>query len=330
VKELTEHDEANVNRGTIVLDAVPRAPLGPREAFVVAHEKLSMLASIAPEGAFVIAAVGPDARVVDAFQILDRSALIVGRHSRCGLHLLHDAVSLRHLAVLVRSDRGRPVVHLWDLNTERPFVTEDGPCSAVVADGPVYAALGEYALWIVPARDAAGWVSNAADAFAAIPAREVIDRREPLRGVGPSIRSMKPITLPPEPLRKEVTRITLHGPPLLVGDGDAPEIGWGVLRFEFNGGKEKRHVSAERLARGLLVGRYNRCGISLEQFIRVSRVHLLLVRIDEELWAIDTASSNGVRRAGARVAAEVLADDDALDIAESVVIRWRRTKLAQA
>jgi pSer/pThr/pTyr-binding forkhead associated (FHA) protein len=62
----------------------------------------------------------------------------------------------------------------------------------------------------------------------------------------------------------------------------------------------------------------------------VSRVHLLLVRIDEELWAIDTASSNGVRRAGARVAAEVLADDDALDIAESVVIRWRRTKLAQA
>ncbi|MCU0690639.1 MAG: FHA domain-containing protein [Polyangiaceae bacterium] len=312
------------NRGTILGEAIrpARSALGPREAFLVAHEKLSMLARIAPQGAFVIAVLGPDARVLDAFQILDRTALIIGRHSRCGLVLPHDALCLRHLAVLVRSER----VHVWDLNTHQPFSTEDGPSSAVVADGPLYVSLGEYAFWIVPACSAADGSLEADEALAALPPRKVIDHRVSGRKTAPSRAQVR---MPPDPVSRSITCLTRLGPPLLVGEGDAPEIGWGVLRFEFQGQKEKRHVSAERLEQGLLVGRYNRCGISFGQCIQMSRVHMLLVRIDDELWAIDTASSNGVRRAGVRVTAEVLADDDALEMA-GLAIRWRRHKLAQA
>jgi hypothetical protein len=52
---------------------------------------------------------------------------------------------------------------------------------------------------------------------------------------------------------------------------------------------------------GILLGRYDRCdGTGLSPLAQegISRVHLLLASVDDRLYAIDTASSNGTRKAG--------------------------------
>jgi pSer/pThr/pTyr-binding forkhead associated (FHA) protein len=53
-----------------------------------------------------------------------------------------------------------------------------------------------------------------------------------------------------------------------------------------------RHLGEEDLARGVLLGRYDRC---VERFDanEISRVHLLIARVGGDLVAIDTASTNG-------------------------------------
>ena len=308
------------------LDRPTDAPFGPHEAFLIAHERLRMLASIAPKGALVIAAVSPAARVLEALLIPDRTAVIVGRHAQCGLRLPLDPVSLRHVAVLARAERGRSVAHVWDLNTHMPFLTEDGQRNcAIVVDGPACVSVGQYALWIVPAQSAANWPSGAVHAWRALPARQFVDRRAPLRPL-----PARPIAARPDRRASAITRVTSIGPPLLLGDGEAPEVGWGTLCLEVAGQRQRRHVSAERLAHGIIVGRYDRCGMVVAQCQQLSRVHVLLVRIADELWAIDTGSTNGVLRAGLTVAAEVLADEDTLTLSSDIKIQWRRDKHAQA
>jgi pSer/pThr/pTyr-binding forkhead associated (FHA) protein len=63
---------------------------------------------------------------------------------------------------------------------------------------------------------------------------------------------------------------------------------------------------------------------------KVSRVHLLLVRIGTEVWAIHTASTNGLFRGDVPVEAEVLGDSDVLRIAGDIVLRWKHTEHPEA
>src|SRR5689334_14375218 len=82
---------------------------------------------------------------------------------------------------------------------------------------------------------------------------------------------------------EHTTEITRIAPPLLLRDDDEPEVAWGVLRLERDGYRQERGVSAERLEQGILVGRYERCGLLMSsENSEVSRVHLLLVRIGTE------------------------------------------------
>jgi pSer/pThr/pTyr-binding forkhead associated (FHA) protein len=62
------------------------------------------------------------------------------------------------------------------------------------------------------------------------------------------------------------------------------------------GGCEMIQLGATAAARGVLVGRYERCATSLIRdggHDRVSRVHLLVIELDGALYALDTASTNG-------------------------------------
>src|SRR5262245_54273316 len=117
----TMHDEdtrtgeaRELNAGTLGL-TVPfsaRAhgpPLGPRDAFLIAHERLSVLTRVARGPSFAVVAVDTNAQVVASMLVGDRRALIAGRHTHCGLRLVGDSISLRHLAALVRFEEGRPV-----------------------------------------------------------------------------------------------------------------------------------------------------------------------------------------------------------------------------
>jgi hypothetical protein len=305
----------------MTVDSPARSALGPRASFLLAHERLALLAGAASEPSVVVAAVDANGQVVASFRVLDRQALIVGRHTRCGIRLPALTVSLRHLAALVRFEGARAVIHLRDLATEHPFVTEDGERSAgVIADGPLYAAIDEYALWWVPSEALAGSLSGRAEkAWNDLAPRRFLERRPP-------------VAAPKQPARLvEQSYVTHVAPPLLLGDGDGPEIAWGMLRFEAGTRKEKRWVSAERLEQGILLGRYGRCSVLLDTpEATVSRVHALLIRLGTEVWVLDAASTNGIRRGEAAVSAEVLRDTDRLALGREVTLDWERSQHAEA
>lgn len=316
------------NQGTLcalVTGPVPPAPLPPRAAFLAAHDRMRHLAEAAGEPSVVVAAVDPRGRVVDACFVPDRASLVVGRHTECGLRLAGGAVSLRHVALLARRAAERMNVHLWDLNTEQPFRTEDAEtASALVSDGPVYFAVAEYALWAVPSASLSALPERAKDAWDALPPRDFLDRRVP--EAPPPARRWPSSAPEPEagPVVTELTTVTMRAPPLLLHEDDEPEVGWGVLRLATRGRKARHLVSAERLERGVLLGRYDRCGLTIGGLDAISRVHLLVVRISDEVWAIDTASTNGVRRRGQPVTAILLADEDELELARSLSVTWTR------
>src|SRR3989449_7277 len=54
-------------------------------------------------------------------------------------------------------------------------------------------------------------------------------------------------------------------------------------------------VWSDQLERGILVGRDDRCSHGGLDEGNLSRVHLVLLSVDDEVWAIDTASTNGTR-----------------------------------
>ncbi len=305
------------------------SPLGPRPAFLAARERLGDLAEAATGPALAVAAVDSRARVVATCLVPDRTALVIGRHTECGLRLPNAAVALRQMALLARHDGERMAVHLWDLNTEQPFSTEDGATtSALVSDGPVCVSISEYTLWIIPARTLAALPAAAKDAWEALPLRHFLDRRAPTKSQPPerwpSPPAAKPTRAPPGRMMEDITHVTVHAAPLLLHEDEEPEIGWGVLRLASGRQKARHLVSAERLERGLLLGRYERCGLTIGGLDSVSRVHLLVVRIGDEVWAIDTASTNGVRRRGQAVSAVVLDAQDELELARSLSVTWTR------
>lgn len=301
----------------------PRAPgaLAARDAFLLAHPRLAVLCRSAPAPGFVLVVVDRHTQVVGAHALGVGDALVLGRHDQAGLVLPAAAISLRHLAALVRSGDGVTELRLWDLRTGVPFLTEDGePAGGVLADGPLYISLDEYALWFLPA----GFPlpGDPERAWQSLPAREFLERA-PVRPV-PSLRPH------PRVLAAEPTSVTRFTAPLLLGEGREPELGWGELRISAKGRKERRVVSAERLEQGLLLGRYERCGLVIETSDRISRVHLALLRIGLEVWAVDLASTNGVTRDGAPFSAGPLKDEDALILAREVTVEWRRTLHAEA
>ena len=309
----------------------PPGAFGPRESFIVAYDRIATLAKVARRPSVVVAAVGPYGQVIEALLVEDRRALVVGRHTRCGLRLDEKAVALRHLALLVRYDeQGTPVLHLWDLNTGQCFVTEDEQLnSAVIAEGAVYAAIGPYALWMVPSGGVAGkgWPAQAEAAWSALPPRQFLDRRTPRTLAGAPQPRLSAERQERDP---EHSIVTVLGPALFL-DGCDDEMPWGELRIELANRKQKNRVSAERLEHGVLIGRYERCGIALSDGQnKVSRVHLLMVRIAGEIWAIDTASTHGLWRDRHRVGAAVLANPDELTLGNVAIVGWRRLPLAAA
>lgn len=326
------------NRGTMAALAasdenLPAPP--PRAAFLVAYDRLAELASAARKPSFAVALVDPRARLVGAVLCEAGSPLTIGRHTKCRLQVPSSAISLRHMAGLVLAEGGAPKLQVWDLNTKLPFRAEDGQESgALSSDGPTYLSIGAYALWFLPCSPDVAWPARAGDAWTSMPPRTFVDRRAPTaadRRAG--VDALPAPRLRGGPYRglEEPSRVTTQASPLLLGDDEEPEIAWGTIRLQAGMAKAKRRVSAERLEQGLLIGRYERCGLSLGEIDRnVSRVHFLLVRIGADVWAIDTGSTNGVRRNGRAIEAEVLADVDRLEFGSRMILDWQRLEHPEA
>jgi hypothetical protein len=327
------HGQNEGTRVTAVHLPKPRL-LGAHDAFIVAYDRLSGLASIARNPAVLVAAVDSRARVVEAVILEAGESLIIGRHTQCDLRLEQDTIALRHLAAhaAAGSPSEAPTLRLWDLNTGQPFLTEDGqPNAAVITQGTLYAAVGEYALLFVPTPGSAGapWPARAEEAWKALPPREFIDRRTPQATLMPSSQLLRSDGREYETdisrVRRESERTSISrvGPLWMLGDEGAPGT-WGELLL-VQGAQVKTHgISLEHLEQGVLLGRYERCGISLEGLGGLSRVHLLLVRSGDEVLAIDTASTNGTWRGKTEIRTSALQNPDALMLGSDVRIHWRR------
>jgi hypothetical protein len=316
--------EANCNTQILDLDAFEtRRPPGPHEAFLGVHERLRALAA-APGHAVAVVAVDGRGRVVADTGLEDGRALVIGRHSQCLFRLPAADVSLRQLAAHVRVEDGAPVTRLWDLRSGHPFLTEDGvAASAVVAEGPLFVTVGEYALLFVPAARFGGgpWPKAAEAAWKALPERQFIERRG-VTSIGPRLHLVK--------LEKGVSRITRMDAPSILGVDKPVGPAWAEVIVRDPGGVVRHEVSTEQISRGVLLGRSTRCQIGHDVDGLISRVHVLLVRIGPEVWAIDTASTNGTRRTGVGIEAAVLRDEDALELPGKTTVYFKRLAHAGA
>jgi pSer/pThr/pTyr-binding forkhead associated (FHA) protein len=299
------------NAATIMFEHPLRDPApSPEDAFRAAWPTLAALRAQPEVGPrLAIVAVHASGDVRSAVVGSDRF-LVIGRHTRCALVLDDPEVSLRHLVAHWSDDEGdAPTLRLWDLRTGQPFVTEDGlPSSSVVAEGVLFASLGRYQLLLVPL-DALAWSDDADAAWASLPVRRFASARVARDRVRSRDRRDSTVThtLPPIVFGAEI----LGGP-------DAK----GRVTVELPDGRTERWVSDEQLDRGLLFGRYDRCQLALDGDDALSRVHLFVVRVDDRVWAIDTASTNGTRHNGVPVAASALSSPASLLLARRCVVHW--------
>jgi hypothetical protein len=235
---------------------------------------------------------------------------VVGRHSEADLFIGDDpTIALRHLLFVVEPPRslqsalrGEVRFRVLDLNTGNPPIDEDGRAvESLTAEGPIFLACQDHAIMAFVTGDPTDWPESARDAWACIPARVFVEER-----LAPTAEGSKRSRLPgARRMPIEIGRITLvrrHEGPVHVVDRRMSEddSAHGILMIQSGEKTEVLRVGRESLRRGLLVGRYDRCQASERNAIEdvnVSRVHLMVVEIVGQPFAIDLASSNGSYRA---------------------------------
>jgi FHA domain len=296
--------------------------LSAREAFIAAYSHLRDVASATRGPAVLVAAVDSHGRERGSALIKPDHSLIVGRHTECGLRLPEEFIALRHLVAHARLEdpRAAPTIHLWDLHTGQPFLTEDGqPSVAVTSQGLLYAAVGQYALLFVPTRERAGlpWPAHAEAAWSMFPPRQFTEPHTHVARALPFRRWREDGQALKTPVSREDRLLRL-------GEGGRSENPWGLVRLVHGEQAVQFPMSREHLEQGVLMGRYERCGIAVESLTTLSRVHLMLIRLGEEVLAIDTASTNGTWRARRRVGTVTLGNLDALELGKNLQVQWLR------
>ena len=319
------------NRPT-VMHSAPRMARGLRELFVAAYGKFAKPCRAVDEPGIALIAVDEwTGRATGLVQLRARVArhvaAIVGRHDACDLYLTgSDDLALRHLAVVLDPvhswTRGSSTVRyrVLDLRTQRGFCDEDGrPLRGLRCEGPALLRCAGHALFVLPLGDPSDWPESAADAWAMIPERVYFDELD--RCPEGSMPRMAPVVTTTH--RSMIMRT--HGPrdtgSSLVSVGDHA----GTLELIGRHHRGSLTLGHDALRDGVLLGRYARCdGAALLDDPSLSRVHALLLHVDDALIAIDTASRNGTRLLGepdARVIA--IGGETELRLGSSTRARWR-------
>lgn len=229
---------------------------------------------------------------------------IVGRHDECDLYLnAHGRLALRHLAVVLDPVRDwRPGANVryrvLDLRTSEGFADEnDRPLRGLRCEGPALLRCGGYALFIMPLGDPTDWPTRADDAWTFLPERVYFDELD--KSALGSVRRAPRIPQLPT-LATSITHRSLiirtHGPrdtsDGLVESGDIA----GTLELIGPRNRGTIRIGHDELRDGVLIGRYARCNnAQLGDDPSLSRVHALLIQIEDAILAIDTASLNGMR-----------------------------------
>ncbi|HSN30452.1 MAG TPA: FHA domain-containing protein [Kofleriaceae bacterium] len=310
--------------------SLPRRSM--RELFVGAYDAFVTKCRAVDEPGVAIVAVHEKTGRAQGLVVLrarvDRFvAAIVGRHDRCDLFInASDALSLRHLAIVLDPvsswKRGDSTVRyrVLDLRTRDGFADETGrPLRGLRAEGPALLECAGYAFFLLPVGDSTDWPAAPEDAWAMLPERVYFDEID--RCAEGSLTKL------PKPGSRTSTLVRTHGPHDtgvgLVRSGSA--AGTLELRGAHTGGY--LDIGHAELADGILLGRYPRCnGAGFSDDPSLSRVHALLIQVDDRLLLVDTSSRNGSRLRGlpdARVI-EIIGETE-LELGTHTRVRWRWT-----
>jgi hypothetical protein len=312
-------------RGTIFLPSVAGAPLEFGEVFERIFPEVTRLhTGFTRDGLLAVAAWNGDA-VADYLHVpLGREPefVVVGRHDRCDLSLHHDpTMSLRHAVISACAVSGEMRLRFLDLHSGLGFHTEDGRrCEALTADGAMFVRMGGYHLFLLPTGSLAPlpWGSTAEETWKMIPDRIYRDLRVAPRH--PEVAALRPSPTRPQSI---ITKI-IDPPGMLRPLRPSPgERGARVARIELSSqtGRERFSLHEADLERGLLVGRYERCQLGAHDD-KMSRVHLLIIRDGTDIWAIDTASTNGTKVLGEPVRRACLREGTTLELGKHITLRW--------
>ena len=302
-----------------------------RDLFLMAYPKFAPVCRAFEEPGLAVIAVdeatGRPAGIVKLCARVQRPvSAIIGRHDRCDLYLHErESLSLRQLLVVVDPvkswERGATAVRyrVLDLRTSQPMVDEDGrPLRGIAAEGPAILRCAGYVLYMLVLGDPSDWPADAADAWSMLPERVYLDELENC-----AAGSLPKIRRPRVDVRETFITRT-NGPrdtQMRLAQGD----GVGKLEIYTPNRQLSIAVGAEALRDGVLLGRYGRCDLTdaASEDHSLSRVHALLMQLDERLLLIDTASSNGTFERGQQVRVVVIDKDTELRLGKKTYLRWR-------
>lgn len=328
-------DNRQTSYGSAVGMAVPRR--STRELFIGAYAKFADLCREVDEPGLALLAVdeatGAPAGLVRLRARFGRHvAAVIGRHDQCDLYLdKHSSLALRHLAVVLdpvkswRAGSTNVSYRVLDLRTERGFTDEDGKgLRGLRAEGPAFVRCAGHALFIMPIGDPSDWPQSANDAWGMLPERVYFDE---LRGDPRGSLTNLP--------KAEATRSSSHRSMIFRTTGPR-DTGMGLVdhgdvagTLDIIGPNLRGALSLgdQALRDGILLGRYARCdGAALLDDPSLSRVHILLLHVDDALLAIDTASRNGSHLPGQRKTRVIAVERDTeLHLGKHTRIRWRWT-----
>jgi len=332
-------NHATLVRTTNVVDLRPadradRARASFRDLYLRAYPKFAGACRDIDEPGLAIIAIdeitGRASGIARLYARVDRHvAAIIGRHDACDLYLSGSAsLALRHLAIVldpVKSyQRGQSDVRfrVFDLRTSNGMVDEEGrPLRGLRSDGPAMLRCGGYAIMALPIGDPSDWPASASDAWDITPERIYFDEMD---GSIPPANGSLP-GMPFRPTGNSSIIMRTHGPRdtgmKLVREGDV--AGTIEIKTPHNGGVIT--VGESALRDGVLLGRYARCdGAGLADDPSLSRVHAMIINIDDRLLAIDTASFNGTRIHGEDKQRVIPLDAGSdLRLGSHTQVRWR-------
>jgi len=255
--------------------------------------------------------------------------LIIGRHTNCDIVLPeHDAISLRH--VLVRAtaiDDGMPVLTVRDLDSTDGFELSDGSKQrTIVGSGPIVFRIGTHSIVALPST---GRLPDTLDA-------PIVDRASPDAGAHEVIAEPASLRNPDAiPRSSRITIVTGsmplsdRAPANFMGEARASNANRYEITLESNHKRAAVRVTDRDVEHGILIGRANKCvdaGLRAILNDGVSRVHLLLVRETEGVFAYDIASTNGTFLEGTKVRCAALDDEGTklrLNGYSALKLRWR-------
>lgn len=308
-------DEALDNPCTCIVD-VPRSAERPsiRQTFIERYGSVRQLCERQPRGLTVIA-VGPGGLISARLEasVSRTRALIIGRHYRCRFRLRGDmSVSLRHVAVLLApADATNDLrFRVLDLATPTALLDEYGRhLESLESESPVFLRCGAHVLMFLPTGDDIAWPDDPVAGWECIPERVYFDEctadLDARRAVAQEGQLPRPEAMPAaagvgrnpgvSPGVSIVTR--LPGPAFAAPELDEEDVPLGYLAMRTPFGGASFPVGVATARRGLLLGRYRRCESNSQRLLCdlvFSRVHVLLVDIGGQLWALDTASTCGM------------------------------------